>query len=177
MGGLFGEQWTRQFGLSDHTGEWGRTLADVTPEQMKIGLDRLRSSGSGWPPTAPQFRLMCLGVETLAPGFEVAYSEIVAHLQKPEHRRNTSTLSDAVYHTIQNNLDYFTFKSLTGGESMRVFKTAYAATIEQFKKGLVVQRTIPRAYRIADDSKGPRASQETMEQGINNLKSILGDEE
>ena len=38
--------------------EWSRALADMTPEQIRRGLDNLRSD---WPPTLPEFRALCLG--------------------------------------------------------------------------------------------------------------------
>lgn len=176
MGGLFGTRWTSQHALSDTTGEWGSTLAGVRPDQIKIGLDRLRLSGAEWPPSAPEFRHLCVseGV-TYAPDFDVAYSEIVGYLQRSETRRNTGQLSDPVYHTITNNLDYFSFKQLSGKESMQVFRAAYNATLSQLKNGLVIQRAVPRHLRIAEESQGPIASVETVEKGLANLKSLLGD--
>ena len=37
--------------------EWAAGLADVTPEQVRRGLNALTSE---WPPTLPEFKALCL---------------------------------------------------------------------------------------------------------------------
>lgn len=43
---------------ADAVREWSRALADMTPDQIRRGLDSLRSE---WPPTLPEFKALCLG--------------------------------------------------------------------------------------------------------------------
>lgn len=63
----YGHRWTANFGTSaepDHA--WARTLAGVTGAQIASALERLPEiDNDGWPPTAPQFRNLCLSI----PGF------------------------------------------------------------------------------------------------------------
>lgn len=38
--------------------EWSRALADMQPEQIRRGMDSLKSE---WPPTLPEFGALCRG--------------------------------------------------------------------------------------------------------------------
>jgi hypothetical protein len=57
---IYGARWTASIdGIeADAVREWSRALADMTPEQIRRGLDNLRSD---WPPTLPEFKALCLG--------------------------------------------------------------------------------------------------------------------
>lgn len=45
---------------------WRAALADIDPIGIGRGLDACLRSGEEWPPSAPQFRAMCLGIPSLA---------------------------------------------------------------------------------------------------------------
>lgn len=61
MQGLFGVKWTGFFGEAvDATGQWSKTLEGVSSVQMAHGLNKVRTSGREAPPSAPEFRGMCL---------------------------------------------------------------------------------------------------------------------
>lgn len=63
----YGHRWTANFGpvpKPDHA--WAKHLTGLTSKQLANGLAQLSSmENDGWPPSAPQFRSMCLHV----PGF------------------------------------------------------------------------------------------------------------
>lgn len=54
--------------------EWGEILAGLSPEQVRHGLDGWREA---WPPSAPEFRAACKGLD-LAP----CHRPFVPRLQK-----------------------------------------------------------------------------------------------
>lgn len=56
----FGYRWTRAYGQKPAEA-WIYGLAGLTWDQIKGGLDHVRDSGATWPPTCPEFRLMCTG--------------------------------------------------------------------------------------------------------------------
>lgn len=59
MAKIYGHRWVSSYGELDD-GSWLSGLADVTPEQIGVGLEKLRISASAWPPSLPEFRAMCL---------------------------------------------------------------------------------------------------------------------
>ncbi|WP_370601732.1 hypothetical protein [Pseudomonas nitroreducens] len=63
----YGHRWTSNFGVKptpDHA--WAKHLTGLNGKQIANGLAQLSSlENDGWPPSAPQFRSMCLHV----PGF------------------------------------------------------------------------------------------------------------
>lgn len=61
MNSMFGERWIRSFGeRTDPDGTWSRALAGLTPRQIADGLNAVLRLGEKWPPSAPEFRAMCL---------------------------------------------------------------------------------------------------------------------
>lgn len=65
MGGLYGRTWTASNG-DDPTGvagqQWAATLAGLTRTQIDRAIEACRREGSDWPPGAPRFKAMALGV-------------------------------------------------------------------------------------------------------------------
>ena len=60
MTDLFGHKWTSSHDFSDN-GSWTSFLEDLNGKQFKAGLDALKDWTESWPPTATDFRNMCLG--------------------------------------------------------------------------------------------------------------------
>lgn len=61
---IYGHRWTSSYGEKDD-GTWLTGLADVTVEQIKIGLEKCRTrkiqpGREDWPPTLTEFRGLCL---------------------------------------------------------------------------------------------------------------------
>jgi hypothetical protein len=69
MAHMFGRTWTSQYGVDPAGGAadtWSGALAGVTHEQIAVGLQETIALGLEWPPSAPRFRAMCIGVPSLA---------------------------------------------------------------------------------------------------------------
>ena len=60
MTDLFGHKWTSSHDFSDN-GSWTSFLKDLNGNQFKAGIDALKDWTESWPPTATDFRNMCLG--------------------------------------------------------------------------------------------------------------------
>ena len=60
MTDLFGHKWTSNHDFSDN-GSWTSFLEDLSGQQFKAGIDALKDWTESWPPSATDFRSMCLG--------------------------------------------------------------------------------------------------------------------
>lgn len=68
MAAMFGHSWVSQYGPApDGVGgdTWAGVLAGLNGAQIGQGLQALTRIPSDWPPTAPKFRALCLGVPAL----------------------------------------------------------------------------------------------------------------
>lgn len=62
MASMYGHRWSSSFGTEvDPDRIWEACLENITMEQLKAGLRACRDTGLDWPPSAPEFRKMCLG--------------------------------------------------------------------------------------------------------------------
>lgn len=69
MAGMFGHSWTSQYGAApDGIGgdTWSAALGGLTTQHIALGLTALSRIPADWPPTAPKFRSLCLGIPSLA---------------------------------------------------------------------------------------------------------------
>lgn len=61
MGSMFGHKWVSSYGAEvDPDKVWQATLGNVSTEQLREGLKRLSDRGDEWPPSAPEFKKLCL---------------------------------------------------------------------------------------------------------------------
>lgn len=61
MARVYGHRWTTHFGETDD-GTWLAGLRGIAPEHLAEGLRRVIARGDPWPPSLPEFRLVCLGI-------------------------------------------------------------------------------------------------------------------
>ena len=69
MAHRYGHKWVSQYGDDPGSGaavEWRKTLAGLSPQQIREGLDADVLRGDDWPPSSARFRGMCLGIPGLA---------------------------------------------------------------------------------------------------------------
>lgn len=63
MGSLYGHRWVSSYGADvDPDNVWSATLYGITEAQIRAGMRRCVDLALDWPPAAPEFRKMCLGV-------------------------------------------------------------------------------------------------------------------
>jgi hypothetical protein len=61
MGSMFGHKWVSSFGPEvDPDRVWASCLKGISKDQIKFGLNRCALTSREWPPSAPEFRGMCL---------------------------------------------------------------------------------------------------------------------
>ncbi|MGL4557898.1 MAG: hypothetical protein ACRCV5_10365 [Afipia sp.] len=62
MARLYGHRWTSNYGTSDRGDMWLRVLGDLMPAQLAQGIAACCRRGDPWPPSAPEFRALALGL-------------------------------------------------------------------------------------------------------------------
>ncbi len=114
MTSLYGHRWTSSFGEStDPDGVWARALEGVTPRQIADGLNAVVRSGLDWPPSAPEFRKLCLG--GVADQGQGAYNGIHRQLKRPAHLLpNTTSAEDKARAKLTGNAALANLKKLFG---------------------------------------------------------------
>ena len=89
MAKIYGHKWTSSYGESDD-GTWLAGLYDVTADQVRYGLEQLRTDGERiWPPTLPEFRALCLPEK--APYYHKDYVALPRPTQDPNAIENALT--------------------------------------------------------------------------------------
>lgn len=77
MARLYGHRWTSNYGTSDRGDMWLRVLGDLTPALLARGIGACCRRGDAWPPSAPEFRALALGLPAAAE-VSIAAMDLVA---------------------------------------------------------------------------------------------------
>lgn len=102
---------------------------------MADALNSVRTCGRAWPPTAPEFRELCVFANKAQhPPMEACYVEIQEFIRNG--RRDTQNLNPFLYHVVVKNLDFYNFKKLEKEyDRVKAFEIAYKATLFQLESG------------------------------------------
>jgi hypothetical protein len=63
MSSMYGHKWTSAYGVEDSNNVWLACLREISPDQIRQGIKRCNDLFLEWPPSAPEFRRMCLGLD------------------------------------------------------------------------------------------------------------------
>lgn len=167
---IYGGRWTSQFGESvDVSGQWAQTLRDVSREQIAKGINVVQTSERGWPPTAPEFRAMCLNSGTEHPSAELAYAQLLRYMRG---EIPVQSIDRVLYHAISRNMDYFQFKQMPQDKAIELFKFSYRAACEQAAAGHELAQVPPPVPRLERQAEKP-ASQEVVAAARAKLREML----
>mgnify|MGYP003600549650 CR=1 FL=1 len=141
----YGHRWTSNFGVSaDQNHAWAKHLSGLTGLQIANGLNALSGMGLAWPPSAPEFRAMCLqvpGLPSEAQAWDEARSGKYSHKAVKIAAEATSTFD---LHTGKNN-----------DKALRQrFERNYAIVMRRAQTGQPLEGRI--AHGIGHDSSRPR---------------------
>ena len=141
----YGHRWTSNFGVSaDQNHAWAKHLSGVTGRQIANGLNALSGVVDGWPPSAPEFRAMCLqvpGLPSEAQAWDEARSGKYSHKAVKIAAEATSTFD---LHSGRSN-----DKALK-----QRFERNYAIVMRRAQTGQPLEGRI--AHGIGNDSSRPR---------------------
>lgn len=135
MTDLYGHKWTSAHGMQDESGVWGKALAGITPEQIAIGAKACTTSGDPWPPSAPEFRAMCLpNAATLGlPDQVSAFLEASRHAHEPKDY----IFSHEVVRMAGESVGWYDLqRCIPDEDSLRKrFNAAYGALVGKIQRG------------------------------------------
>jgi hypothetical protein len=163
MGSLYGHRWVSQYG-STFAGiaadTWASALSGVTPQQIADGLRACVSEGDEWPPAAPRFRAMCLGIPSFA----------AVKLESTRDGHDRSPFTRAVW----LNVDGYAHRHASARDADRLLHDAYDLAREQVMRGVPLPAT-PIALIEKQEPPKP-VLPETREERARRLKTLLGDD-
>jgi hypothetical protein len=92
MASMYGHKWTSSYGAEiDPDRVWFASIYDLDDEKIKKGLRACLDNGLEWPPSAPEFRKLCLGIrgdDYCAPaGIHKAFPKMLEDKTKIENAR------------------------------------------------------------------------------------------
>lgn len=108
---MYGHKWTSAHGDSD-SGTWGKVLHDISGQQIAFGMQTCASrtdDQSDWPPSAPEFRKMCLdgGNNLGIPDVVVAWREAVEASTDPTNWK----FSHPIVHEAGRLTDWYSIRN------------------------------------------------------------------
>lgn len=165
MASLFGHSWVSQYGAAPDgvAGDtWSAVLAGLTTQQIGIGLQALTRIPSDWPPTAPRFRALCLGIPTLA--------------QAKIEMRSGNPDPSPFARLLWSYLDGYQYRLASVDKADRMIREAYDNAVEFVMAG----GEMPQASeQIAAPEPEPRkpADPEAARRHIDEIAAILGKSE
>lgn len=162
---LYGHAWVSVHGLVPHdkagtlsmSGDtWGRALAGLSAQQIAAGIEACVAEGAEFPPSAPRFRAMCLGVPSLA--------AVRSELRHGE----SSPFARAVW----AELDSFRYRQASAEQADRLLRDAYELVCDRIMRGEALPE--PPAAVIPHEVRKPtRATPEQLDKHFANIKALL----
>lgn len=140
---------------------------------MVDALSDIRGSGRAWPPTAPEFRAMCLSAgKPKHQPLEAAYSDLCAIMRS--QKMNYDNASPILYHTIRRNLDLYNVSRMEEWRAFKAFEIAYKATLFLIECGEELLTPPPPETLLPNpDKKAYAPTSKDIEKGSEVLGSLL----
>lgn len=151
MTDLFPFRWTSAVGewATDSTAvtAWAEALAGLTDDQLRHGMRSLGMNGAKFPPSGPEFRLMCEGD---VPDERAAYSEAVraACGDWQAHAWNHPAIYAAA-----RDMGPWSLRQLIEREARPMFAKCYARAVARYRAG--DDMDAPEPLRLAKPERAP----------------------
>lgn len=151
---MYGHRWTASFGVSaDQSHAWASVLGGITGQQIAVGLSALVASAEKWPPTAPEFRAMCIAAPTAEslglPSEDKAFDEACRKVHPAMTGCKWS--HQVVYHAASES-GFYNLQTLPMDASRKLFARNYAIACRLLLDGKPL-KSIPLALPSSVDSR------------------------
>lgn len=143
---FYGHKWTSTQGTSDQifdelgkeqpgSGAWAKALSGLSPKQLGAGLEACRLRNDPWPPSAPEFRDMCMaGQSSLGiPDVSAAWREAVEASTDPTQWK----FSHPIVHEAGRLTDWYSIRNgVPKAETVQArFNKRYADLTAKLNRG------------------------------------------
>ena len=164
MARIYGHRWTSAFGAKDDS-TWLRGLRGVTPEQLGTGLAVCVRRADPWPPTLPEFLVLCTptAADFGLPAPDVAYHE--AAMADRDHR-----WSHPAVHVAAQAVGFFKLRTLSEAKSWPLFERAYEIVVRRVLTGEQFAAPVPQALEKLPTPARP----ETVQSALASMRAALG---
>lgn len=160
---MFGNTWASQYGerpdgITSDT--WAGVLSGVTGPQIAAGLHACAAEGREFPPNAPRFRAMCLGI----PSFARVRLEITqSGMERSPFTRSVWTFVDG-----------HDYRHASAKDADRILQAAYDAAHDLAMRGEPLPQ--PAAAELEHEAPPPVVLPDTKEARIEHMRALLGDD-
>ena len=160
---LYGHRWTSAIdGIEEQAvAAWADTLAGITGEQIKSGIDTLACE---WPPSAPQFRLHCLyasGVPRPAQALDLITSATYKTGTLRERYMHPAVLAAAT------QVDVFALRRQNTHNAHKNFYALYESLLQ------TCHDWPPECEAITDNVEPRRSSPDVAREWINSIREAM----
>lgn len=165
MAALYGHTWTSQYVRGDDDSlrlsmaAWREALAGLSPQQVRAGIKADVLRGAEWPPSAPAFRALCLGIPSFAAvRFEMQHGD--------EPRTPFGLLC-------WRFVDPFRMRSASQDQADRLARDAYELAKSHVMAGGELP-VVPELLARPEPQRHEAASRETAERTLREMQEKLG---
>lgn len=162
MAGMFGHTWISQYGPKpDGLGgdTWAAALSGISGAQLAQGLRETLLLASDFPPSAPRFRALCLGIPTIG----AVRREIAS---RDAERSPFARL-------VWSFLDSYRMRHVDADKADRMVGDAYEMAREHVMRGGELPRESPAIERSAPEPIKP-ASPEAVAAALKSVETLFG---
>lgn len=159
---LYGHRWKVHFGDSADSGAgetWSKALFGLTAADLARGLESCLLVDDNWPPSAPRFRALCLGIPSI--------DEVKSDLLAPHSQRQGFT------RLVWKFLDGYAWRRADAREGARMLQAAYDRAKHQRMQGFPLP---PAPVEISAPTAKPPvpADPEAAQAAIDEARRLLG---
>lgn len=160
MAAMYGHTWASQYGVRPDgvaADTWATALSGVSPQQIAYGMREALAAGSDWPPSAPRFRAMCMGIPSFA---------AVKHAMRAGD-------ASAFLVLVSRHLDGHRMRHAYGDKADRMLREAYDLACDHVMRGGEMPEP-PIAAIVEERKQRKPASPEIVEKHMRNLTALFG---
>lgn len=177
MSAMFGHTWASQYGDEPNGSggdTWAAALAGITPAQIAAGLRATLTVGSDWPPSAPRFRAMCLGV----PSFPYVLRAVQTRdASVPFGAKRKSAQTDpnvsAFVRLTWSFIDTYRLRQVDADKAERMIRDAYELAREHVMSGGNLPEEPAGAIEAPKEPEHKPADPETAKQHMEHIAAML----
>ena len=171
---MYGHRWTGSVGVSaDQSHAWAAVLGGLNGQQIAVGLAALAANGDDWPPSAPEFRKLCVNRTPEAfglPSVDQAYREATRNVHP--NMVGIGGWSHSAVHHAACEAGFYNLITLPMDTSRKLFERNYTIACRMVMDGEPL-KPIPLALPESVDG---RRTEEVGRRALAKLRGqLLGD--
>lgn len=158
MAEIYGFKWSSAYGENPNVGAavtWAKGLAGLSGRQLADGLAACIASAEPWPPTLPQFRMMCLGI----PPFDAV--------------RADTGKQDGFTRLVWQYLDGHRYRMASADKADKLLLAAYSRAKEAVMRGAELPRA-PEAHISHEVARPAPATRDQVARHMDDIARELG---